>query len=107
MSVITRIFIGVLLLQVTGCTWVKKTEEAEQVSLIKPNLAKHCEKLASTTVKVAAKVGFVERNEKKVGEELTTQAKNEAALIGGDAIVSDGPAKDGIQKFSIYRCGGA
>lgn len=89
-----------------ACSWVKTSEEAKSVALVKPSAAQQCEKLGSTTSKVTDNIGPIPRGEGKVQDELIDLAKNEAALIGGDSIVADGAAVDGVQRFSIYRCVG-
>ena len=89
-----------------GCTWVKTSEEAKAVALVKPSAAQQCEKLGNTTSKVADNIGPIPRGENKVQDELIDLAKNEAALIGGDTIVAEGAEVDGVQRFSIYRCAG-
>lgn len=89
-----------------ACTWVKTSEEARTVALVKPSAAQQCEKLATTTSKVADNIGPIPRGESKVQDELIDLAKNEAALIGGDSIVAEGAVVDGVQRFSIYRCAG-
>lgn len=89
----------------SGCQWVKPTDDGKNVSLVKPAYAQNCEKLGSTVSKVKAKVGIVKRKEEKVTDELVTLAKNSAARKGGDTIIANGPRKeDGSQKFDIYKC---
>ena len=87
-----------------ACTWVKTSEEAENVALVKAAHVANCEKVATTTSTVREKVGMIERKEEKVGKELVALAKNEAIKVGGDTILADGPIQDGSQKFLIYRC---
>ncbi|MFL0808847.1 MAG: DUF4156 domain-containing protein [Agarilytica sp.] len=88
-----------------ACQWVKPTQDAKEVSLVKPAYAQNCTKIGGTVSKVKAKVAFVKRKEKKVTDELITLAKNAAARKGGDTIIANGPrAEDGSQEFDIYRC---
>ena len=87
-----------------ACTWVKPIEEAREIALVKPELAQHCKKLSTVTVKVADKVGFIQRKGSKVEDELITMAKNEAALVSGDIIVAESEASEGRQRFGVYDC---
>lgn len=95
---------GWVLLGLQGCQWVKPTAAAQEVALVKPAHVENCEKLGSTTSTVKGKVGFVERKDQKVTDELVTLAKNEAASLKGDTIIAVGAPVDGRQKFDIYRC---
>jgi len=87
-----------------ACTWVKPVDEAAQIGLVKPSVARHCSKLGTTSVKVKAGVGPITRSKKKVQDELITLAKNDAAVMGGDIIVAESKAENGRQKFSVYKC---
>lgn len=93
-----------LLLSGAACTWVKPVEEAKEIALVKPELAQHCKKISAVTVKVADNVGFINRSEKKVQDELITMAKNEAATVNGDVIVAETQATEGRQRFGVYDC---
>ncbi len=96
--------VAILTMGLSACQWVKPTEGGDQVSLVKRAHIVNCEKLGSTTSKVKEKVGIVKRKERKVVDELVTLAKNEAAGLGGDTIVANGPLQAGTQAFDIYRC---
>ena len=87
-----------------ACTWVKPVEEAREIALVKPELAQHCKKISEVTVKVADNVGFINRSETKVQDELITMAKNEAATLSGDVIVAQSDIDDGRQTFGVYDC---
>lgn len=93
-----------LLLSGAACTWVKPVEEAKEIALVKPDVAQHCKKISSVTVKVADNVGFINRKESKVQDELITMAKNEAATVNGDVIVAESEPADGRQRFGVYDC---
>ena len=88
-----------------ACTWVEPTKEGSEVLLVKAYNVESCKKLGSTTSYVKHKVGFVTRGEEKVNEELITLARNKAAEMGGDSIVSQGAANEGRMSFDIYKCG--
>ncbi|WP_373020063.1 DUF4156 domain-containing protein [Thiomicrorhabdus sp.] len=88
----------------TACSWVKVTEEGNQVVLRGYEEVTMCKKLGYTRSLVKDKIGFIERDAEKMTEELIILAKNEAAVMGGDTIVPRAPVKDGQMVFDIYRC---
>jgi hypothetical protein len=87
-----------------ACAWVKPTDESNKVELATRSEIASCDKVATTTVSVLAKVGIVDRSEKKVAEELTALARNEAATRGADAVLPVGAPEEGRQSFELYRC---
>ena len=87
-----------------ACAWVEPTAESEKVTLVREFNVKACKKITTTTATVASKVGIIERNVDTITEELVTLAKNRAAELGGDSIVSQGPEVDGTMKFDVYKC---
>ena len=88
-----------------ACTWVVPTEESNEVTLVKAFNVKSCKKLSTTTATVKHKIAGITRDEETVTEELITLAKNRAATLGGDSIVSQGPVIDGSMEFDVYKCG--
>lgn len=98
---LTTIFLSMLL---SACQWVKPTEGADKVALVKPAHIATCKKLGSTRSKVKDSVGFVDRKEKKVSEELVLLGKNAAVDMGGDTIVAVGEMAEGSQQFDVYNC---
>jgi len=97
-------FLFLLFAVVSGCQWVNPASGADQVSLVKPAHVINCKKLGTTTSTVKAKIGFVERKEQKVTEELVTLAKNEAAKLGADSIIALDEATNNSQTFAIFSC---
>lgn len=93
------------LILLPACTWVEPTKESSNVTLVKDFNVKTCKKITSTTANVAAKVGIIERNVDTITEELIALAKNRAAELGADSIVSKGPAVNGTMTFDVYKCG--
>lgn len=91
-------------LTVFGCQWVKPTDGGDNVSLVKMAHVVNCEKLGSTTSTVKDSIGFIDRKERKVVDELVTLAKNDAAKMGGDTIVAKKAISEGSQEFNVYRC---
>ena len=88
-----------------GCTWVKLTGGGEGVHLGTATEVARCNKLGATHAKTSTKAGFFTRSTKKVDQELETLARNEAADMGGDTIVPQGPtSSEGRRSYDVYRC---
>lgn len=87
-----------------ACSWVELTPQGQRVDVMTQQQAADCKRLGQTTAEVLDKVGFVDRSEEKQEEELLTLARNEAAAMGGDAIVPATEITDGRQRFTVYRC---
>tara|TARA_R110002073_G_scaffold288403_2_gene453149 strand:- start:343 stop:735 length:393 start_codon:yes stop_codon:yes gene_type:complete len=88
----------------SACTWVKPAEEAANVTIVEDRHITQCERLGSTSASVRDRVGFIDRSESKVAEELATLAKNSAVAMGGDTLVAVTEILDGHQEFIVYRC---
>ena len=87
-----------------SCTWVDLSEDGSEVELISIERAGKCEKLGATTVSVLDNVGPFSRKQTKVEDELVRLARNQAALMEGNALAAAGEVIDGMQMFEIYRC---
>lgn len=88
-----------------ACTWVKLTTPGEGVHVGTVNEVAACQKLGATHAKTSAKAGIFTRGTKKVDTELDTLARNEAADMGGDVIVAQGPtSSEGRRSYDVYRC---
>ena len=90
---------------VGGCAWVSPTDSGARVQLATAGEVEHCAQAGTTHVSVMNKLGVVERDQAKVGGELTTLARNSAAQLGGDTVVAITEIMDGTQTFAVYRCG--
>jgi len=99
--------LAVLIALLAGCTWVPLTPEGEQVRSVTPEHAESCQRLGRTTSRVADRVWIFARNERAIREELASLARNEAALMGGDAVAPETRPEGGRQTFGVYRCRGA
>lgn len=89
-----------------GCAWVSLAPEAEQVR-VAPSLdaVDECKKLGAVQAQTRSRIGFIARSQKKIGEELKTLARNNAAEMGANVVVADGPPSvDGRQRFLAFRC---
>ena len=90
-----------------GCTWVKLTTPGEGVHVGTISEVAACKKLGATHAKTSTKVAFFARSAKKVDEEIESLARNEAADMGGNTIVAQGPtSSEGRRSFDVYRCSG-
>jgi hypothetical protein len=87
-----------------ACTWVPLTSGGQSVRILQASEVANCEKIAETTSRTSDRVIIFARSDRKVREELDSLARNEAADLGGDAIVPIGTADDGRQSFGVYRC---
>ena len=98
--------IFIIILALTSCSWVEPTKEGSAVAVVTDAVkVEACKKLATTTSTVLDKVGFIDRTESAIIDELTILAKNKAAELGGDTIISKGPVNEGTMSFEIYKCG--
>lgn len=94
----------VLAAGVSACSWVPISPEGEAVSVLTESQVANCDRLGQTTSKVPHKVGFLKRTESQQSEELAILARNEAANMGGNAVVAAEEPSEGRQRFIIYRC---
>ena len=94
---------GLIVLLLSGCTWVKLSPEGENVTVAKAAHVTNCKFAGTTTVSVKARtVG--ERDPEKVKTELETLARNEASKLKGDTVVPVTEIKEGEQTFKVYQC---
>lgn len=101
------ITMGILaVLSLSACTWVKPTEGGAQVVVAEPFNARDCAAVSTITTSVKHTIGSMQRKPEKVEQELTTLARNEAAIRGGDTIVPQGEVQDGARTFEVFRCSG-
>lgn len=94
------------LMILAGCTWVPVTPEAEQVRVASLERAvEGCKPLGRISARTARRVGLIPRNEDTVAEELISLARNDAARMGANVILAQGPPNEtGEQLFGAYRC---
>lgn len=88
-----------------ACTWLPLTPEGEQVRVeTSAQAVANCENKGTTHASTKHKVGFIPRGTDFVKEELATLARNDAAKMGGNTVVPQGPVENGQQTFAIYAC---
>ena len=91
-----------------ACAWVDLTPAGESVRVGTMAQAMHCEKLGATHAKTSTTVGIFSRSAKKIDEELEFLARNEAAEMGGNTIVAQGPtSSEGRRSYDVFRCHGS
>lgn len=89
-------------LSMSACTFVHMAPSAGKVNVLAS--APSCEKRGEAEVSVRHKVGFYERSEAQVRDELETLARNEAPGVGADSISPLGQPVDGAQRWALWRC---
>ena len=100
-----KMLLPVIITSLAACAGVKPNEQAETITLVKPEHVASCKKLATTNVTVTDKVGFIKRGEPAITEDLLNLAKNRAIELGGDTIVEKSPPSEGKASYEIYDCG--
>ena len=95
--------IAALAMSLPACTFVHMAPSATKVKVLAT--APACERRGEAEVSVRHKVGFYERSEAQVRDELETLARNEAPGVGADSISPLGPPVEGGQSWALWRCG--
>lgn len=95
--------IAALAMSLPACTFVHMAPKAASVKVLAT--APSCERRGEAEVSVRHKVGFYERSEAQVRDELETLARNEAPGVGADSISPLGPPVEGGQSWALWRCG--
>ena len=95
--------IAALAMSLPACTFVHIAPSATNVKVLAT--APACERRGEAEVSVRHKVGFYERSEAQVRDELETLARNEAPGVGADSISPLGPPVEGGQSWALWRCG--
>ncbi|NNF97485.1 MAG: DUF4156 domain-containing protein [Halobacteria archaeon] len=96
--------LGLVVLLLSACSWVKLTPEGEKVTVAKAAHVANCKFAGTTMVSVKSDVVSVDRDIKTIKTELETLARNEASKLKGDTIVPVTEVKDGEQSFKVYQC---
>ncbi len=90
-----------------GCTWVHMAPGASSVRVLAPGAAPAgCVRRGEIAVSVKDRLGFYERNDLRVREELETLARNEGPGLQADTVQPLAEPRDGEQRFAAYRCDG-
>lgn len=92
-------------LALSACTFVHMAPSAAKVRVLS-SAPSGCVKRGEVEVSVKHKVGFYERSESQVRDELETLARNEAPGVGADSISPLGQPAGGDQRWAMWRCNG-
>ncbi len=101
----TPLLLTASLALLAGCTWVKLDDAGARVRVAYDGRVDGCDKAGEVSVSVKDRVGFYDRNDLKVKDELETLARNQAISLPADTIVALGAPRNGEQSFTAYRCG--
>lgn len=99
-----RCAVAVLAALALACTWVKLTEGGRAVRVATAAEVSGCESKGRTHAQTTDRVVIFARRDAPIRLELESLARNEAAQMGGDAIVAATPIESGRQTFDVYRC---
>lgn len=96
---------GLLALALSGCTWVRLTEEGQAVRVADGSESlSHCEAKGLVTASVRARVGMYERNRLKVADEVEALARNDAVRLGANTLRPEGELVDGERRYAAFKC---
>lgn len=87
-----------------GCSFVTVDPDAEDVLVLEADRTRDCDRLGQTRVSVATSIGFIQRGEPAIRDNLETLARNSAAEMGGDTITPETEVSEGKQTFGIFDC---
>ena len=87
----------------SACTWVHMAPGASAVNVV-AGQPTGCEQRGEIEVSVKDRLGPIERNPRKVRDELETLARNEAPGIGADTVQPLDGFEDGEQRWLAWRC---
>lgn len=87
-----------------GCVFVQPTVQGKKVRILTAGEVERCRPLGTLTSTVADRVGLIQRSREAVEDDVTLNAQNAAAQMGGDTIVPTTAMVDGKQTFEVYRC---
>lgn len=94
-----------LLAPLAGCTWVDLKPDGGRVRLVDARSVDRCKRVGHVTARTTDSVGLISRRDTDVDQEIEFLARNNAAELGGDAIIPISRRVDGEQTFAVYRCG--
>ncbi|HEY1070870.1 MAG TPA: DUF4156 domain-containing protein [Thermomonas sp.] len=99
----TRVALVLLVLALPACTFVKMAPGAKQVQVLAV-APTGCQARGEVEVSVTHKVGFYERDDMRVRDELELLARNEAPGLSANRISPLGSPRDGSQRWALWRC---
>jgi len=103
-KIFTISLLSATVLSLSACSWVQPLPGAFKVAYLPASEVIDCKKLGSTHASVLDKVGFYQRDNEAVKQDLIAVARNTAVDMRGDTIVSTSVLQNGRMEFDIYRC---
>ena len=97
------LMISVLALGTSACNFVTVSDAGAGVTQATAADVQNCTDLGAVVARTQASL-LIKRGDTKVRQELIDLARNEAAELGGNAIVAIAPPEQGVQRFRAYRC---
>ncbi len=98
--------LSLLLMCLGGCTWgIDPTAASKKVHTAWDENVTACHMLGKITVSVFSHLGWLERNDIKVRDELQVMARNEAVSMRADTIKPLSEPHNGEQVWGAYICG--
>ncbi len=90
----------------SACTWVELNSQGRSVTLRQQtDSLEGCQRIGAVTAKTRASiVAGTRRNNKKIAEELSILARNEAATLDANTIIAKSGIDNGQQSFIAYNC---
>lgn len=92
------------LLGACSSNWVQISPEGQRVSVVTAGDVSGCTRLGVASVNALDSIAFVDRGARKLQQELSTLARNEAGRMGGNRVTPESTIEDGRQTFGVYRC---
>ena len=90
-------------LSLSACTFVHMAPSAAKVKVLSASPS-GCVKRGEVEVSVKHKVGFYERSESQVRDELETLARNEASSVPANTVQPLDQPYNGSQRFAALDC---
>lgn len=88
----------------SACTWVQLSSAGEMVEIRNNDQIAGCERLGRASSTTMDRLLVVDRSTERQQRELLILARNEAANMGGNAIVAATDVANGRQRFDVYNC---
>ncbi|KXW55177.1 DUF4156 domain-containing protein [Ferrovum sp. PN-J185] len=103
----SKIFTPLLLVSIlTACSnsFISEKYGADEVRMLYPNQVTNCEFKGKTRVTVMYKIGFIDRDQTAIQQNLIKLARNNAVDMHGNVITTTEVPVDGQQSFNVYFC---
>ena len=95
-------FLSIIFLE--ACVWVDLKPGGQSVRVVNASESPRCKRVGHVTSETTAEIIGIPRDGESVNNELTRIARNQAADMGGNAVLAIGPVRNGSQNFDVLRC---